>query len=120
MMEERRKSLRIKMATMAQVTPHGLQTAIDIMVRDLSTGGMGGYADRPFRPGTLLLLKITLKTEDNSVIAERLQAKIAWTTKIDGDGKYAFGAEFLNMEKNNPRLYAYLKDMEKVSASVPA
>ncbi len=117
-MEERRKSLRIKMASMAQVTPHGLQTAIDIMVRDLSTGGMGGYADRPFRPGTMLLFKITLKTENNSVIAERLQAKIAWTTKMDGEGKHAFGAEFLDMETNNPRLYAYLQDLEKASVSV--
>lgn len=111
-MENSRKHLRIPIASVAHMTPHGLQRAIDVFVRDISTFGMGGYMDCGYEKGQMLLVKLKISTSDNEVIQASIMGRIKWSRKLEEGGKYAFGLEFREMEKEHPRLYHYLKEME--------
>lgn len=111
-MSNRRKSIRISLVSIAHITPHGLQDRSDVIVRDLSTGGMGGYVDHPCQKGDVLSVKIKLITADNAVIVASLTACIAWIETLEDGKRYAIGLEFKEMERSNPKLYKHLKGLE--------
>jgi len=112
-MDNRRKQLRIPIASVAHITPHGLQRRTEVSVRDISTFGMGGLMDCGYEKGQMLLVKLNLTTPDNKVIVESIMGRIQWSRKLDKGGKYAFGLEFREMEKEHPRLYLYLRELEE-------
>ncbi len=113
-MENSRKHLRVPITTVAHVTPHGLQRAIDVCVRDISTFGMGGYMDCGYEKGAMLLVKLKLSTFNNETLEESIMGRIKWSRKLDKGGKYAFGLEFREMEKEHPKLYLYLRELEEM------
>lgn len=113
-MENRRKQMRVRLMTVARITPHGLQNTVDALVRDISLDGMGVYLKGPYQKGDLLLVKISMKTEEGEVINESLYGRVAWASALEERGQYAVGLEFHNMEKKNPALYAYVKRLEKL------
>ena len=111
-MENRRKHPRIPLATMARISPHGLQNTVDALVRDISTDGMGVYVKGPYQKGDVLLVKVSIKTDEGEVINASLHGLVAWATPLPETNQYAVGMEFHNMEKKNPALYAYIKRLE--------
>ncbi len=113
-MENRRKHLRIPITTVAHITPHGLQKSIEVFVRDVSTFGMGGYMNSGFNKGSMLLVKLKLLTANDETIEESIMGQIKWSRKLNRGGKYAFGLEFLEIQKDHPKLYLYLKELEEV------
>lgn len=112
-MDNRRQHLRIPIASVAHITPHGLQRRIEISVRDISTFGMGGYMDCGYEKGQMLLVKLKLSAPNDEVIEVSIMGRIQWSRKLDRGGKYAFGLEFREMEKEHPRLYLYLRELEE-------
>lgn len=112
-MENRRKHTRVPLVTMARITPHGLQNTIDALVRDMSAEGMGVYVKGPYQKGDLLLVKISMKTEEGEVINASLFGRVAWASLLEEPNQYAVGLEFHDLEKKNPALYAYIKRLEK-------
>ncbi len=110
-MDDRRKSIRIPVATVAHITPHGLESSTKVMVRDLSTSGMGCISEHPYQKGDVLRVKIKLTTENKEAIVETLTARIAWVSEINVQ-KYALGIEFHDVELKNPNLYAYVMNLE--------
>lgn len=98
-MENRRKQTRVPLATVARITPHGLQNTVDAQVRDISTEGMGVYIKGPYQKGDLLLVKLLIKTEEGGVLNESLYGRVAWASALEEMGQYAVGLEFHNMEK---------------------
>lgn len=113
-MENRRKHVRIPITTVAHISPNGLQKSIEVFVRDISTFGMGGYMNCGFDKGAMLLVKLKLAISNNGVLEESITGQIKWSRKLDRGGKYAFGLEFIEMEKTHPKLYVYLKELEEV------
>jgi len=100
--------------TVARVTPHGLQNTVDALVHDVSREGMGVYVKGPYQKGDILLVKISVKTEEGEAINESLYGRVAWATRLEPEGQYAIGLEFHDMEKKNPALYEYIKRLEKL------
>ncbi len=111
-MDNRRKQLRIPITTVAHITPQGLQRAIEVFVRDISTFGMGGYMDCGYEKGETFLVKLKLSTSNDEVIEESITGQIQWSRKLNRGEKYAFGLEFSELEKDHPKLYLYLKELE--------
>ncbi len=112
-MENRRKSPRIQLITMARLTPHGLQSTAEAYVRDISTGGIGVYVKGRYQVGDILLVKVSFKTAEGEMIKESLTGRVAWTQPLE-EGQLALGIEIANMERKHPKLYAYLKQQEEI------
>lgn len=110
-MENRRKAPRIPLITMARITPHGLQTSAEAFVRDISAGGIGVYVKGRYQAGDLLLVKVSLKTADGEAIREALTGRVAWTQSLE-EGQFAVGIEIADMEREHPKLHAYIKQQE--------
>lgn len=106
------------MATLAHITPHGLQKSMDVMVNNLSTDGMGCYVNHVCQKGDMMLTKIKLDLpgEDAGVIQASLMGQVIWVKALEEEHRYAIGVEFRDMENRHPRLYAHLKASEKQPA----
>ncbi len=120
-MENRRKSLRIPIATIAHITPHGMQSSTEAEILDLSTGGMSCHVDHLCQKGDIILTKVRLDLPgpDSGVIQSSLMGRVVWVKLLDEEEKkYAVGLEFNDMKNRNPRLHAYLKEMGK--QAIPA
>ncbi len=105
--------------TMARITPHGLQNTVDALVRDVSTEGIGVYARGHYEKGETLLVKVSIKTDQGEVITGSLIGRVAWVTPVEDRKERAVGIELLDLEKKNPRLYAYLEKLEQVQSEKP-
>lgn len=99
--------------TVARITPHGLQNTVDALVRDVSRKGMGVYVKGPYQKGDILLVKISVKTEEGEAINASLHGRVVWATRLEIEGQYAIGVEFHDMERKNPALYEYIKRLEQ-------
>ncbi|MBN4054602.1 PilZ domain-containing protein [Nitrospira defluvii] len=115
-MNKRRQSIRIPVATVAYISSHGPQSTTKVMVRDLSITGMGCSAEHTYQEGDMLLVKIKLTTSNNEIIQESLTGRVAWASQLYTK-QWAFGLEFQEVEKNNPGLYKYIKNLEKIADS---
>jgi len=113
-MKDRRISVRIPVATVAHITPHGLESSTKVIVRDLSTSGMGCISDNPYQKGDVLWVKIKLMMQNKQALVETLTGRIAWVSEIN-DQKYALGVEFRDVELKNPKLYAYIMELESMA-----
>lgn len=113
--DDRRSALRLPVATLVHVTSSGIHITTEAVVNDVSIDGIGGFVNYPYQKGDKLLVKMKLSTPSKKVIRESLIGWIAWVSKVDGEEKYAFGLEFREMEKQQPRLYAYLQGLEEIS-----
>ncbi|MDC4226923.1 MAG: PilZ domain-containing protein [Candidatus Manganitrophus sp.] len=82
-MENRRKHTRVPLMTVARITPHGLQNTVDALVHDVSREGMGVYVKGPYQKGDILLVKISVKTEEGEAINESLYGRVAWATRLE-------------------------------------
>ncbi len=118
-MQNRRRNVRIPIATIAHITPHGLQRGSEVMVRDLSTEGMGCYVDHACQKGDMMLVKIKLDLpgKNSGVIQATLMGQIIWVKLMDEEKKYAVGLEFRDMESRHPELHTHLKDLETQNSS---
>ena len=111
-MENRRKSLRIPLITMARITPHGLQTTAEAFVRDVSVDGIGVYVKGRFQKGDLLLVKVSFVTNEGETIKESLRGEVAWIKPLE-EGQSAVGIQLPGMKGKHPKLYAYIRELEK-------
>lgn len=76
---------------------------LEIMLINISAGGLGIVSDRLFETGSVLLLN--MKLED--VYYEKVAAKVMWSIK-KGD-MYRHGLEIINM---SGRLYRHLSQLD--------
>ncbi|MFQ5598122.1 MAG: PilZ domain-containing protein [Nitrospiria bacterium] len=118
-MNHPRKTSRMPVATAAIISQRGVETTSKVLVRDLSAEGMGFYGPCPYSKGTMLLIRIKLITTTYEVIEESIIGRVVWEEKqkedLGKDKQYSFGVEFRKMEERNPRLFAYIKEFEKIS-----
>lgn len=112
-MDNRRKGPRIPLITMARITPHGLQTGSEALVRDISTGGIGVYVKGRYQQGDMLLVKVSFDAGEGEIIKESLTGRVAWVKPLE-EGQSAVGIEIPDMERKHPSLFAYVKQQEKI------
>jgi len=109
-----RRCLRIPIVSVAHLTSQGFLIKTKVFVRDLSIDGMGGYTIVPYQKGERLLVELKIALSDHDMIQGALQGRIRWSTLVDNGKRFAFGLEFENreMERHQPCLYRYLKELE--------
>jgi hypothetical protein len=118
-MENRRKALRIPLITMARITPHGPQTSADAFVRDVSIEGIGVYVKGRYQQGDLLLVKVSFMVSQGETIKESLMGRVSWVKPLE-EGYLAVGIQLPDMEQKNPKLYAYIRQLEVSHRQVKA
>lgn len=71
-----RKPLRIPIASIAQISSHGLHREIEVFIRDISPFGLGGYMDCSFEKGEMLKVRLKLTTPRDGIIEESIMGQI--------------------------------------------
>lgn len=112
-MENRRKSTRIPLITIARINRQGLESASEALVRDICTHGIGIYTKESYKKGDLILVHIALTTDKNETLDESIMGEVAWVSTMPGEYSYAVGIRFSNMIPEKPRLYNYIKHLEQ-------
>lgn len=115
-MDNRRKSPRVTLATIARITPHGLQTSVEALVRDISAEGIGVYVKGRYQPGDMLLLKMSFVTDTGETIKESVMGRVAWAKRLEEEQQSAVGIQLPDMEQKHPQLYAYVKHLEELNS----
>lgn len=97
---------------MASITPQGLQTAAEALVRDMSAGGIGVHVKGRYLQGELLVINVSFVTDEGETIQEALTGRVAWVKPLEGKNQSAVGIQLPNMEHEHPKLHAYIQRLE--------
>lgn len=107
---ELRKSKRIDYCSKIQCTKsiykgetEEYEEPLELMLINVSTGGLGIISERSFEKGTILILNLTLEEANYKKVA----AKVMWTIK-NGD-KFRYGMEITNI---TGRLFSHLSRLD--------
>lgn len=111
-MDNRRRSTRVSLVTLASITPQGLQTAAEAWVRDMSAGGIGVHVNGRYLQGELLVIHVSFVTDEGETIQEALTGRVAWVKPLEGQKQSAVGIQLPNMEQEHPKLHAYIQRLE--------
>lgn len=114
-MHDRRKHPRISIISIARLTAQGLEAASSVLVRDISTHGVGIYSEEAYQKGDLVVIRLALPTEPHETITDSIAGEVAWIAPLPDGTHYAVGIRFDNMKVERPRLYAHIKHLEKMS-----
>lgn len=79
------------------------QEPVELMLHDVSEGGLGVVCDRLFERGSVLVLSITLE----DVHYEKVTAKVMWTIKKNNT--YRHGLEIMNL---SGKLFRHLSRLD--------
>lgn len=112
-MDNRRKSTRVSLVTMASISPEGVRTATEALVRDMSAGGIGVHVKGRYLKGELLLIKVSFVTDDGETIKESLTGRVAWVRPLPAKSQSAVGVQLPDMAREHPKLYAYIQHLEE-------
>ena len=110
-MQNHRKYPRIPVVMLVRLTPRGAEQASDALVREICTHGMGIYTQDQYKKGDLLVAEVSFVTLKGD-INESILSEVVWVNPIEGSDQYAVGLRFEGLEKEKPKLYAYLKYLE--------
>ncbi len=76
---------------------------VEMLLHDVSAGGLGVICDRLFEGGSVLVLSITLE----EVLYEKVTARVMWT--IDKEDTYRHGLEIMNL---SGKLFRHLSRLD--------
>ncbi|TAK10238.1 MAG: PilZ domain-containing protein [Candidatus Manganitrophaceae bacterium] len=111
-MPERRKYPRIPLISIARLTPQGMETVRSVLVRDISTHGVGIYSEEPYEKGELVVIHLALAAGQEETITESIAGEVAWVAPLPDGTHYSVGIRFDKMEIEKPRLYEHIKQLE--------
>lgn len=114
-MTERRKHPRIPIVSIARLTHQGMETEKSVLVRDISTHGVGIYTEERYQQGDLVVIHFDLTGDRSETITESVAGEVAWITPLPDGAHYAVGIRFENMEVERPKLFAYVKRLEEMN-----
>lgn len=117
-MHDRRKYPRIPIVSIARLTLQGMEAEKPVLVRDISTHGVGIYTEEAYQHGDLVVIHLALTDDQFEVITESVAGEVAWVTPLPDGTHYAIGIRFDDMAVERPKLYAYVKRLEKMSPGV--
>ncbi|MBI3804634.1 MAG: PilZ domain-containing protein [Nitrospirae bacterium] len=111
-MQNRRTRARVPVISIARLTPQGVQSKQYVLVRDISTEGLGIYSQEKYQKGDLVLIELTL-THENEKINESIPGEVVWTQPLPDKVHYAVGIRIDSMELEKPKLYEQIKLIEE-------
>jgi Tfp pilus assembly protein PilZ len=114
-MLDRRNHPRIPIVSIARLTYQGIEAEKSVLVRDISTHGLGVYTDEAYQQGDLVVVRLSLTGDLSETIAESIAGEVVWVTPLPDGAHYAIGIRFENMEVERPKLYAYVKRLEQMN-----
>ncbi len=66
-MHDRRKHPRIPIISIARLTRHGVEEARSVLIRDISTHGVGIYSEEAYQKGDLVLVAFSFSAGPETV-----------------------------------------------------
>lgn len=114
-MQDRRKYPRIPIVSIARLTLQGMEAEQPVLVRDISTHGVGIYSEEPYQQGDLVVIHLALTDSQFETITESVAGEVAWVTPLPDGAHYAVGIRFENMAVERPKLYTYVKRLEQLN-----
>ncbi|WDT75896.1 MAG: PilZ domain-containing protein [Candidatus Manganitrophus sp.] len=112
MMRSKRKRARIPLISIARLTPEGMELKEYVLIRDISTDGLGIYSKQRYRKGDLVLVELTLTIQEEKII-ESVSGKVVWVAPLPDQNHFAVGIQFEKMQLEKPKLYAHIKKLEE-------
>ncbi len=112
-MDDRRKHPRVPLISIARLTRQGLQEATTVLVRDISTHGLGIYSEEAYQNGDLVLIEFSLTAGDETV-SESIMGEVVWIAPLPDKAHHAVGIRFDRMMEEKPKLYAHIKHLEEI------
>lgn len=114
-MRNKRGYPRIPCISIARLIRQGMESASEVLVRDICTHGVGIYTLEEYKQGEFVLVNITLPTDRHETLTESLTGEVVWTAAMQDGIHFAAGLRFDQMEKKRPGLYAHIKHLEERS-----
>lgn len=118
MTDERRLHPRIPLISIARLSRQGIEAKSSVLVRDISTHGLGIYSREAFNKEELVLVELSLPT-DEGTLEESILGEVAWIAPLSDGIHHAVGIRFDAMEKEKPKLYAQIKRLEAQNPVTP-
>jgi Tfp pilus assembly protein PilZ len=115
-MVDRRNHPRIPIISIARLTQQGMEAARSVLVRDISTHGVGIYTEEAYRQGDLVVIHLAFTRDPSETVTESVAGEVVWVTPLPDGTHYAVGIRFENMEVERPRLYAYVQRLEQMNS----
>lgn len=117
-MQDRRKHPRIPIVSIARLTLQGMEAEKPVLVRDISTHGVGIYTEEAYQQGDLVVIHLALTGERFESVTESVAGEVAWVTPLPDGTHFAVGVRFEDMAVERPKLYAYVKRLEQMNPGV--
>jgi hypothetical protein len=114
----RRQYPRIPLVTTVHFEKEGSNQTDEAVVRTISTHGIGMYTKTSLKKGDLLLVHLSLLTDENRTVEESITGEVTWAAPEGGKGRYSVGIYFGQLDKKYPDLFAYIKRLE-TAVSLP-
>jgi Tfp pilus assembly protein PilZ len=109
----RRAYARIPLTMTVRCTKQGTDQSNEGVVRTISTHGLGMYTKASLEKGDRLLIHLSLLTDEDQPVEESILGEVTWGAPEGVKSRYSVGVHFSQMEKEHPKLYAYLKRLEE-------
>lgn len=111
-MDDRRKHPRIPLISIARLTRQGIEVSHSVLVRDISTHGVGIYSEELYEKGELVLIDFALSAGDETV-TESVAGEVAWVEPLPDRAHYAIGVRLDALQIEKPKLYQFIKRLEE-------
>ena len=111
----RRLYPRIPVEMTARFTHQTTFQSGEAEVRNISTHGIGMFTKESVQKGDLLLIELSISSEQNERIHEAVLGEIVWVKPEDNQGS-SVGIYLAQMQKVHPRLYSHLRFLEETIA----
>ena len=113
-MRERRKHPRIPLVSIARLTRRGVEAARPVVIRDISTHGVGIYSDEAYLENELVLIHFSLSAAEGT-LTDSMAGEVAWISPLPDGIHYTVGIRFDQMEIEKPKLYVHIKQLEEAT-----
>ena len=114
-----RRYPRIPLTTRVRITPPGIEKWSGALIRSISTHGMGLYTDNRVRKGDLLVIELSLVTDENEALHELILGEVVWAATGEAKKRYTAGVYFGDIQEKHEKLHAYLKRLEAAIVALP-
>lgn len=109
----RRHYPRIPIAMTVRVTPKETDRSYHALTRCISTHGIGLFTKEPVQKGEQVLIGLSFTTDENERLTSSMMGEVMWCAPVVmRKDQYVVGIYFHQMEKDHPKVYAYLKHLE--------
>lgn len=113
----RRRYPRVPLIARVRLTDGRLHQTGEAVIRHIATHGAGLYTTEPVEKGDLLLVELSLVTDENESLNESILGQVVWSAPLEEEGRRLVGVYFEKLEEQHPALYSYVSRLGKAVLS---